>query len=249
MQFRPAGTHGVLVSIWDTRVSDFQAFVTATGYDATQGVLALDNTGWHQTGANWSNPGPGFDQRLDDPVLGVSWNDAVAFCQWLTKKEQSEGRIGPRQFYRLPTDVEWTAAAGTTRYPWGDNWPPPIKAGNYLRQGDGVPNRSELRGTDGYPYASPVGSFTPNVFGLYDMGGNVWQWVDDWYRRDMTPEEIRQKVPTLDDDGGGQKYKCARGASFFDSFQLALLTTTHDRPAPDLRQMNYGFRCVLVVSP
>jgi hypothetical protein len=247
MDFVPAGASGILFCATDTRVQDFRQFVQATGREMTAGVLSLDQNGWRQAGHSWSDPG--FPQSDTCPVVAVSWDDAQQFCNWLTEADRKANLIASNQYYRLPTDAEWTTAAGTYAYPWGDAWPPAETAGNYLRQGDGIPNRSTLTGTDGYAYTSPVGSFPSNGFGLFDMGGNVWQWTQDWYRRDMTPERIRSVVHSLGDDGGGQKYKAARGGSFCDSYQLALLTASHDRPLPTLRQTNYGFRCVLVVTP
>ncbi|HAB19973.1 MAG TPA: hypothetical protein DCE44_26525 [Verrucomicrobiales bacterium] len=130
----------VLFSVWETRVQDFAAFVRETGYQATAGAYSLGTNKWKQRGDTWQSPG--FPQSDRHPVCGVSWNDAQAFCAWLSKKE---GRT-----YRLPTDQEWSLAvalpaeSGATPkersgkvhgvYPWGIAMPPHIKglsAGNY----------------------------------------------------------------------------------------------------------------------
>nr|WP_281384431.1 formylglycine-generating enzyme family protein [Novosphingobium flavum] len=104
---------------------------------------------------------PGLD-RGSYPVVNVNWVDAKAFVDWLNKVS---GRT-----YRLPSEAEWEYAAragSTTVYPWGDEFDP-SKA-----------NSSVVAPGDKWGAASPVGSFPPNAFGLYDMVGNVWQWVAD----------------------------------------------------------------------
>lgn len=139
MKFVPVPGTQVLFSIWDTRVADFRAYVQDSGYQQEGGMCAMEivrnangdySIGWKfDTNASWERPG--FTQGADDPVAGVSWDEAKAFCNWLTKKEQASGKIQTDQFYRLPTDEEWTAAVGNGKYPWGDGWPPPQGAGNY----------------------------------------------------------------------------------------------------------------------
>jgi formylglycine-generating enzyme required for sulfatase activity len=183
MKFLPLPGTQVLCGIWETRVQDFEAFVNATRYDATGGMYSFDETGnWALRGATWKSPG--FTQSGRQPVVGVSQEDARAFCAWLTKKEQAEGRLGAEQSYRLPTDAEWDAAVGSNKYPWGDQFPPPNGAGNYA---DATLKRLYPRWRmpviegyeDGYGATAPVGSFTANRLGIYDLGGNAWEWVED----------------------------------------------------------------------
>ena len=119
---RVPGTE-VQFCIWKTRVRDFAQFVKATGYDATRGELSVRPYAGSPLGNSWSDPG--FPQSDDCPVCGVSWDDAHAFCDWLTEHEQSDGTLGDNRYYRLPTDAEWSAAVGPGKYPWGDEWPPP----------------------------------------------------------------------------------------------------------------------------
>jgi hypothetical protein len=242
MKFVPAGTNGVLVSIWDTRVEDFQAFVNATGYDATGGMYTL-NSGWKQEGGTWAKPG--FDQTLDSPVVGVSWNDANAFCQWLTAKEQQSGTISSKQVYRLPTDAEWSAAAGSSTYPWGNDWPPANNEANLYRRGDGFNENDALPGADGYSYTSPVGTYTPNGYGLYDMGGNAYQLVQEFYRKEMNAPAVLQANPDLANDGGGQAQHIMRGSSWDQLNSTFTSSSLHAGIDPNSRFSETGFRCVL----
>ena len=202
-------------SIWDTRVSDYRAYAQA-------------NSGVDQS---WKDPV--FKQAADHPVVNVSWGDAQAFCAWLTKKERGEGKIKATQRYRLPTDAEWSVAVGLEGeaggtpedkdrkikgvYPWGTQWPPPKGAGNY----------APSLGVDDYKYTSPVGSFNPNKHGLYDMGGNVWQWCEDWF-------------------DGDQKFRVLRGAAWINLYPDYLLSSFRLISVPDFRINFIGFRCVLV---
>ena len=169
MKFVPVGGTNLMFSVWDTRVMDYRAFANVNS-----------NVDWR-----WQNPG--FPQGETHPVVNVSWNAATAFCAWLTIKEQAEGMISSNMIYRLPTDAEWSLAVGLNEpgggiaeekdekgnniYPWGTQWPPPRGAGNY----------SPKLHVDNYEFTSPVGSFNPNEYGLYDMGGNVWQWCEKLY--------------------------------------------------------------------
>jgi serine/threonine protein kinase len=169
-RFAPVG--GVEFCIWLTRVKDFEQFARAAG---------LKSVSWRS---------PGFKQGPDHPVVFVTWLEAIAFCKWLTDKEHQEGALPPNQFYRLPTDLEWSKAVGLPEepqktpaerdmviadvYPWGAGWPPPPGAGNYA--GEETGSDAAIKGyNDGFKWTSPVGSFKPNQYGLYDMGGNVWQ--------------------------------------------------------------------------
>jgi formylglycine-generating enzyme required for sulfatase activity len=247
MRFAPVPGAGVLFAVWDTRVQDFEAFVKESGYDATGGMYSLGSDGWKLRGNTWRSPG--FPQGGLHPVCGVSWSDAKAFCSWLTEKERREGRLGPDQEYRLPSDAEWSVAAGLDEpragtpqskslgikniYPWGPQWPPPHGGGNYA--GSEARDRTwpadwsviDAYG-DGYPRTSPVGSFTANRFGLYDMGGNVWQWCEDFYN-------------------GSSGSRVLRGGSFASNLAGDLLASNRNISDPDKRYDFDGFRCVLAV--
>lgn len=251
MKFVPVPGTKVLFSIWDTRVEDFEKFVNETNYDATAGMYSVGKDGWKQNGATWKSPG--FTQGPASPVVGVNWEDAKAFCVWLTKKERKEGRIGPDQEYRLPKDEEWSAAAGDRKYPWGSQWPPPDGAGNYAGSEAKDDHWPDYFGTidgyrDAYPRTSPVGSFGANEQGLFDLSGNVWQWCEDWYRSSMNSSEVLEKIPSLNEDGGGNKFHLLRGASWNDDRPGVLLSSCRSRVAGDARYSRNGFRCVFAIN-
>ena len=263
MKFVPAGTNSVLFCTCDVRVKDFQAYAEATGYQQSGGMsvmklkMNIDGTPSFVSdidlNAGWKNPE--FDQGPAHPVVGVSWDEAIAFCEWLTKKERAEGKLGNNQMYRLPTDAEWSTAAGDGKYPWGDAWPPPDDAGNYADQAlaSNLPGKGWnllfLPENDGYPRTSPVGSFRANAYGLCDMGGNVGQWCMDWYQASMNGDEVHQKFSNSNNDGGGSKYKVLRGASWDDFAPWSLLSSCRLFESPGNRNSRFGFRLVVVVSP
>ena len=224
MKFVPVQGTKVQFCIWETRVKDYAAYSAAN-----EGV-----------DGSWKKPsrvrGKPFKQADTHPVVNVSWNDAQTFCEWLTKKELAEGKIKERQKYRLPTDAEWSVAVGLGKekgdtpfekdrimgdsgvYLWGKGFPPPKGAGNY---------RQSLN-VDNFDGTSPVGSFAANKFGLYDMGGNVWEWCEEW----CDPAEKVGRV--------------LRGASWSANHQISLLSHHRDPGGyPDSRNNSYGFRCVL----
>jgi serine/threonine protein kinase len=215
MRFVPVSGTAVLFSVWHTRVRDCEIFV-------------------NQTGRSFEKPS--FAQNPLDPVANVSWDDSKAFCSWLTARERASGRITGQQEYRLPTDAEWNAAVGNTKYPWGNEWPPPKNAGNY----------GTSLAVDTYVFTSPVGTFPPNVAGLYDMGGNLWQWCEDWYRKEMNDPQVLDRYPDLKDDGQGHTQRVVRGASWFVSQPFYMLSSTRlSGGSPSYRNSNNGFRCVL----
>jgi formylglycine-generating enzyme len=109
------------------------------------------------------------------PVVDVSWDDALAYCEWLSRTTVKK--------YRLPTEAEWEKAARGglygKKYPWGDE---AYDANGHYRANAGSEAENErIRKKDGFSYTAPVGSFPPNGYGLYDMAGNVWEWCADFY--------------------------------------------------------------------
>ncbi len=232
MKFVPVPGAEVLFCIWDVRVQDFEAFVNATSYDATGRMYSLRSGNYGQHGDTWRSPG--FSQGPTHPVVGVSWQDAMAFCDWLTKKEQTQGKISESQSYRLPRETEWNQAVGNTKFPWGDDWPPPVGAGNYAGSEAKDANWPRMWQTingywDGYARTSPVGSFNANRYGLYDMGGNVWQWCEDKFDNQ-------------------HDWRVLRGGSWGVVDPVILLSSCRRSLTPGIRIILNGFRVVLVVG-
>jgi formylglycine-generating enzyme required for sulfatase activity len=164
------------------------------------------------------------------PAVAVNYEDAQGFCRWLSTKEGST--------YRLPTDSEWSAAVGKMTYPWGNSFPPGSQDGNY---------DAELA-HDGYERTAPVMSFRANELGIYDMGGNAWEWCSTWYTTGLNDAPIRREYPFLDDDRGGKAYRVQRGASWLDNENLPLRSSCRNSSPPSRFDDRSGFRCVLVVG-
>lgn len=250
MRFVPVAGTEVMFSLWHTRVQDFEAYVKATGHNATEGMESLKADGSKWRGGNWKSPG--FAQTGQHPVCAVSWEDAQAFAQWLTEKERKEGKLNAQQSYRLPLDWEWSVAVGldeprtetpeencishvglpTSVYPWGSQWPPPPGAGNYageeVKDGEWPADYQVIAGyRDGYARTSPVGSFNANRFGLYDMGGNLWQWCEDYFN-------------------GQSGCRVIRGGSWAQGDETSALSAYRGVSWQDRRADDVGFRLVLV---
>lgn len=233
MKFVPVPGTDVLFCVHETRWRDYAAYCAE--------VADRDS--------NWENQiYDGYviqDSPGDHPVAFVSWEQSQAFCAWLSKKEGKS--------YRLPTDREWSVAVGigsaenwesnTTpatvfkpqdEFPWGREWPPPRGAGNYSDQSrrEKAPKADVQyleNYDDGYPTTSPVMRFEPNDLGLFDMGGNVWEWCNDWHSAALQERTLR----------GGSWYRGERGL---------MLSSYRGYYAPADRRINGGFRVVLVRS-
>jgi formylglycine-generating enzyme required for sulfatase activity len=262
MAFVPAGTPGVLFSVWETRVKDFEAFVEDSGHDAISNnafgepAYTLESGGeWKPAGGSWRDPRFPAKQSGEHPVVCVSYLDAEAFCAWLTKKERASGKIPPNASYRLPSDSEWSRACGGSEYPWGESYPPKGSDGNYagveamVGAWQGMSNElSEAGFRDGAARTSAVGMFKENRFGLYDMGGNAFEWCSTWYTADLNDAETLKEFSSLKDDGGGQAYRVLRGASWSFNARVTLRSSCRVIGHPMDRYGRYGFRCVVVVA-
>jgi sulfatase modifying factor 1 len=170
----------VAMSTTDITVDDFRQFAEATGRDM-KGCDTYDGDWRHRPAASWKEPG--FTQAARHPVVCVSWNDAVAYAEWLSAKTGHK--------YRLPSASEWEYAAragGAAARPWGHDSAGACASANVADHSGGqrYPGWSVFPCDDGYVYTAPVGSFKPNAFGLSDMFGNVLVWTQDCWHPDYT---------------------------------------------------------------
>ncbi|MDF1814565.1 MAG: SUMF1/EgtB/PvdO family nonheme iron enzyme [Verrucomicrobiales bacterium] len=251
MEFIPVpGRPGIYMCRKETRVRDFQAFVNATGYDATRGAETMETGGFKDAGGSWLNPRfPGNSpQTPEHPVSCVSWQDGREFCRWLTGKEANLR-------YRLPLDMEWSAAVGTDgKYPWGNQYPPPRGAGNYPGEEAKVgswTNGSVIRGyNDGASRTARVASYKPNRYGFYDLGGNVYEWCEDHYRSSMNDPDMVRQFTFLQNENSddGVPFRVLRGGCWCGFAEICLRSSGRFNFPPTSRNGMFGFRVVAEVD-
>jgi formylglycine-generating enzyme required for sulfatase activity len=216
------------MDIYEVTNAQYKKFMDATGYQAPGYNWTANNCFemWDETDAagnkkpreDWVDPSYNMPNY---PVVGISWDDAKAYADWAGK--------------RLPTEAEWEKAArgGLVGkfYPWGET----------ITHDDA--NYSGVGGKDKWNFASPVGSFAPNGYGLYDMSGNVWEWCADWYADNYYSNSPREnpKGPS-----SGQ-YRVLRGGSWFSVYDFVNYLRTDYRfyfSPPLVFYSAVGFRCV-----
>ena len=256
---RPVEVSSFLMDRFEVSNAAYKAFVDSTGYRTeselfgwsfvfdkavapkikkhiTQAVLGAE---WWLpvNGSYWREPeGPGTDvftkanNRSNFPVVQVSWKDASKFCEW-------------RDGARLPTEAEWELAARGGKstpfiFPWGNKLTPGDEHRANIFQGS-FPKNNLVE--DGFEFLAPVDAFGPqNDLGLYNMIGNVWEWVQDWWSIDH-PTDLT--VNPTGPSSGDEKVK--RGGSFLchRSFCYRYRTVARYKTTPDSATLNAGFRC------
>lgn len=218
----------------------FSEFASVTGYvtesekQGSSGIFDPAVGEWSLVeGADWRHPsGPDSDWegRDDYPVIHVSWDDASAFAAWAGK--------------RLPTEAEWEfAASGAGQYPWGDEFM--LDGRHVANWWQGVFPARDLQ-EDGFAAVAPVSQFPATGPGLYDMGGNVWEWVADWY----APDYYR-RAPTRNPTGPSEgRERVHRGGSWMCSrnYCRGFRVAARQKTAPDTGLNNLGFRCAADAS-
>ena len=221
------------------------------------GVTEVTNAQYRQFDpAHASGSGEGVPLDGDDqPVVGVTWDDAARYCNWLSRQQglpEAYVADGERMVavtplnggYRLPTEAEWAYVARVhgrpepVRYPWAGGYPPPAVVGNYADAriadtlADTVPNYD-----DGYRASAPVGRFAPQPGGFHDLGGNVAEWLHDYYA--VYPDAAERQVTDPTGPAAGEHH-VVRGASwrFGSVTELRLTYRDYSRTARD----DLGFR-------
>ncbi|MCX6907361.1 MAG: SUMF1/EgtB/PvdO family nonheme iron enzyme, partial [Verrucomicrobia bacterium] len=217
----------------EVTVGQWKLFVAATGYvtDGEKNGESFTTQGpgkpWGPVkGANWKDPNFGFKLKDNHPVSCISWNDAVAFCEWLNDREAKSGRLPPGFKMRLPTEAEWEYAcrAGKqTKFWWGDT----VEGGDNRSNQSGRPD-----GVESVSLVDHYGAKGRNKFGLADMLGNVLEWCQDQFDETGAHEELWT---------GKSPWRVTRGGAF-GGCPVSARCAARGNCTPSRSYSNYGFR-------
>jgi formylglycine-generating enzyme required for sulfatase activity len=247
----------------EVTVGQFRRFIERTGYRTEAETDGKGGYGWNETKGTfeqdprytWRNPG--FAQTDEHPVVNVSWNDAVAFCDKLSVldglKLFDHNARSPwdGEGYRLPTEAEWEYAcrAGTTtRYQSGDD-PETLAAVSNIADATARAKYSNwtwaIAARDGFVYTAPVGRLRANAFGLHDLHGNVWEWCWDWYDKDYYGQS--PGVDPLGPSHSAVRYRVIRGGCWLN-VPRDVRSALRRGNVPGHRDYGLGFRLAAVRS-
>jgi formylglycine-generating enzyme required for sulfatase activity len=228
------------IGVHEVTVGQFRKFVDAEGYRTEaerdgNGSGFDAETGQFSQGPKYSWRNPGFEQDDKHPVVNVSWNDAVAFCRWLSRVEGRD--------YRLPTEAEWEyscRAGSSSEFTFGDDAEQLVGFGNVADASlkTKFPNFTTVRSNDGSMFTSWVGSYRSNEFGLHDMHGNVFEWCSDWYGDYSGSAVVDPVGPATGSD------RVNRGGSWF-ILAAYCRSAYRGRNRPGSRFSDDGFRLAL----
>ena len=207
------------VGVYEGTRREFGRFVQETGYAMGNSCHTYEGRKWElRSGRGWQNPG--FSQTDLDPMVCVNWYDAQAYASWLSRETG--------HFYRLLSEAEWeyvTRAGTTTKYWWGN------EIGRNRANCDGCGSQWDDKQT------APVGSFQPNRFGLYDVHGNVWEWVQDCWNGNYNDAPSDGRAWST----GDCSQRVLRGGSWLSEPRF-LRSADRSRGTTDERDSDFGFR-------
>ncbi len=254
----------LLVGATQVTMAQFRAFVAATGY-VTSAEMSKRSFGlYHEEegkaswtfGDNLAWNKPGYPVEDDLAVTHISWDDAVAFCEWLSQCH------GGSRIFSLLTEAQWEYCAGHAgrfTYSWGNDAPNRQNGGNIADQSfiTQYPNWKYpvmQEYDDGFALVAPVGQYAPNPFGLFDMTGNVWEWVTDGYvpYPDAPVDALAAHQANIDRitgngaSGSADDLRMHRGAGF--DWELPFLRVAKRRcQLRNYSAIHIGFRIALQV--
>jgi len=233
------------IGTYEVSVAEFSAFADATDHETYEECMEFSKPGSFTISDKTSWDNTGFEQTADEPVVCVSYFDAQAYANWLAEKTGKP--------YRLPSEAEWEYAAragATGPYFWGSDTASACDYANVRSTGAYTISKRQIKADekgfpcdDGFVQTSPAGSFKPNAFGLYDMQGNVWEWVTDCNHKNY------EGAPT--DGSAWQEDNCQfgviRSGSYLNLTERSSATVRAGRPRAGAAS-NMGFRVAMGAS-